>query len=153
MRRRIWRIAFGVVLILTCVIEPHTITALGQAYRLNDKELEKLISRIEKQSDKFRSSLDSALDKSRFNGTRREDDINAFVKDFYSETKRLHDRFDSHKSTGSDVQTVLDRAMRIDDFMRHHRLSGKAQTEWSALKSNLDELARVYNVSWQWWRS
>src|SRR6266542_7167076 len=150
MRRRILRIAFGVVLILTCVIEPHTITALGQAYRLNDKELEKLISRIEKQSDKFRSSLDSALDKSRFNGSRREDDINAFVKDFYKETKQLHDNFDHHRSTTNDVQTVLDRASQIDQFMRRNRLKSNAQKDWSLLRTNLDELAQVYNVTWRW---
>jgi hypothetical protein len=119
-------------------------------YRLSDKEVEQIIHRIESESDRFRSSLDSALDKSRFNGSRREDDINAFVKDFYSETKRLHDHFDAHKSTGADVQSVLDRAARIDDFMRRYRLTSKAQNDWSTLRTNLEELARVYNVTWRW---
>jgi len=119
-------------------------------YRLSDKEVEQIIHRIENESDKFRSSLDSALDKSRFNGSRREDDINAFVKDFYRETKRLHDHFDGHKSTGADVQSVLDRAARIDDFMHRYRLTSKAQNDWSTLRANLDELARVYNVRWRW---
>ncbi len=119
-------------------------------YRLSDKEVEQTIHRIENESDKFRSSLDSALDKSRFNGSRREDDINAFVKDFYSETKRLHDHFDAHKSTGADVQSVLDRAARIDDFMRRYRLTSKAQNDWSTLRTNLEELAKVYNVTWRW---
>jgi len=119
-------------------------------YRLSDKEVEQIIHRIENESDKFRSSLDSALDKSRFNGSRREDDINAFVKDFYRETKRLHDHFDGHKSTGGDVQSVLDRAARIDDFMHRYRLTSKAQNDWSTLRANLDELARVYNVRWRW---
>ncbi len=119
-------------------------------YRLSDKEVEQIIHRIENESDRFRSSLDSALDKSRFNGSRREDDINAFVKDFYSETKRLHDHFDAHKSTGADVQSVLDRAARIDDFMRRYRLTSKAQNDWSTLRTNLEELARVYNVTWRW---
>ena len=119
-------------------------------YRLSDKEVEQIIHRIENESDKFRSSLDSALDKSRFNGSRREDDINAFVKEFYSETKRLHDHFDAHKSTGADVQSVLDRAARIDDFMRRYRLTSKAQNDWSTLRTNLEELARVYNVTWRW---
>jgi len=45
-----------------------------------------------------------------FPGTRPEDDINAFVEDFYKETKTVHDHFDSHKSTTGDVQKVLDRA-------------------------------------------
>ena len=119
-------------------------------YRISDKEVEDIIHRLESQSDKFRKSLDSALDKSRFDGTRREDDINAFVKDFYKETKTLHDHFDSHKSTTSDVQTVLDRAAQIDQFMRRNRLKKDAQKDWTVLRAYLDELARVYSVSWRW---
>jgi hypothetical protein len=119
-------------------------------YRISDKEVEQTIHRIEKQSDRFRSALDAALDKSRLDGTRREDDINAFVKDFYAETKTLHEHFDHHKSTGADVQSVLDRGLRIDDFMRRARLKRNVEKEWSDLKLNLDELARVYGVTWRW---
>ena len=123
---------------------------VGQPYRINDKEVEKIIRRIEQQSDRFRSSLDSALDKSRFNGTRREDDINSFIKDFYEQTKRLRHQFDSHKSAAPDVQAVLERAARIDEFMSRNRLSGKAHDDWSTVKTYLDELASAYNVSWRW---
>ena len=119
-------------------------------YRISDKEVEDIIHHLESQSDTFRKSLDSALDKSRFDGTRREDDINAFVKDFHKETKTLHDHFDSHKSTASDVQTVLDRAAQIDQFMRRNRLKQDAQKDWTVLRAYLDELARVYNVTWRW---
>ena len=119
-------------------------------YRISDKEVEDVIHRLESQSDRFRKSLDSALDKSRFDGTRREDDINAFVKDFYKETKTLHDHFDNHKSTTSDVQTVLDRAAQIDQFMRRNRLKKDAQKDWTRLRAYLDELARVYSVTWRW---
>lgn len=123
---------------------------VGQPYRLNDKDIEKIIKRIEQQSDHFRSSLDEALDKSRFNGTNREDDINAFIKDYYEQTKRLRDHFDKHHSATADVESVLDRAARIDNFMSRNRLSSKAQDNWSTLKANLDELASAYNVSWRW---
>jgi hypothetical protein len=123
---------------------------IGQPYRLSDKDVEKIIERIEQQSDRFRSSLDAALDKSRFNGTNREDDINSFIKDFYEQTKRLRDRFDKRQSASPDVQAVLERAARIDDFMRRNRLSSKAQDDWSTLKNNLDELASAYNVTWRW---
>ena len=110
-----------------------------------------MIHRIEKQSDKFRVALDATLDKSRLDGTRLEDDINAFVKEFYAQTKTLHDHFDAHKSSNADVQSVLDRAARIDDFMRRNRLKKKnAEKEWAKLRVNLDELARDYNVSWRW---
>ena len=121
-----------------------------QPDRLNDKDVEKILKRIEQQSDRFKSSLNSALDKSRLNGSNREDDINSFVKDFYQETKRLRDRFDSHKSTAPDVSAVLERAARIDEFMLRNPLSSRAQNDWSTLKSNLDELSAAYNVSWRW---
>jgi len=121
-------------------------------YRVSDQEVEAIIHRIESQSDVFRSNLDSALDQSRLDGTRREDDINRFVKEFYQETKRLHDHFDDHKSTAGDVQTVLERAVQINQFMRRNRLRNDqaAQREWDQLRKYLDELARVYDVNRRW---
>jgi predicted glycoside hydrolase/deacetylase ChbG (UPF0249 family) len=121
-------------------------------YRVSDKQVEELIHRIEAQSDVFRKSLDSALDQSRLDGTRREDDINAFVKEFTKETRQLHDHFDSHKSTASDVETVLNRAAQVDQFMRRNRLKRDrdAQRDWLQLRAQLEELAGLYNVNWRW---
>ena len=125
---------------------------LGLPYRVSDTQVEELIHRLEAQSDVFRKSLDSALDQSQLDGTRREDDINAFVKEFYKETRRLHEHFDDHKSTASDVQTVLNRAAQIDQFMRRKRLKRdqQAKRDWLQLRAYLDELARLYNVNWRW---
>jgi len=122
-------------------------------YRLNDKDVEQILRRIEDQSHRFKSSLDSALDKSRINGTRREDDVNEFVKQFDNEVKRLHDRFKDHKSVAADVQQVLDSAARIDEFMLRRQLGGRAEDDWSRLKANLDELSQAYSVDWRWRRS
>ena len=127
-----------------------TATPAGLPYRLSDKEVERILHRIEEQSGKFRSSLDSALDRSNLNDTAREDDINAFIREFDQEVRRLHDRFDEHKSVTADVQAVLDRAARIDAFMRRRGLTEKAQNEWSALRANLDQLAEAYSVAWRW---
>ena len=135
------------------VVTPGTVitgSPVSLPYRLSDKEVERILHRIEDQSGKFRSSLDSALDRSRLNDTDREDDINAFIKEFDQEVKRLHDRFDDHKSVAGDVQSVLDRAARIDSFMHRRGLGEKAQNEWSALRVNLDELAEAYTVTWRW---
>jgi len=119
-------------------------------YRLSDKEVEEILRRIEQQSKRFRSSIDSALDKSRLNGTRREDNVNDFIQQFDDEVKRLRDRFSEHKSVAGDVQSVLDRAARIDEFMSSRQLTRKAEEEWVRLKANLDELSRAYAVDWRW---
>jgi multidrug efflux pump subunit AcrA (membrane-fusion protein) len=146
-----YRTMFTVILALFSMFVSTALAQIpGQPYRIDDKEVRNLIRRIEQQSDKFRGSLDSALDKSRFNGSTREDDINSFVKDFYEQTKHLHDQFEHHKSTAPDVQTVLDRASRIDGFMRRYPLTRRAQEDWAGVKTYLNDLAGAYNVGWQW---
>lgn len=119
-------------------------------YRMSDKQVEKILHSVEKDAKTFRSSLDHALDQSRLDSTGREDDVNARVRDFEEATKQLHDRFDSRQSAGSDVQNVLDRASRIDEFMRRNPLDRRAQSDWSRMRGNLDRLASAYGVRWRW---
>jgi hypothetical protein len=142
----------AIVFVLTCLgaAAPAEAQVVGQPYRLSDKEVQRILRRIENQANNLRRSLDDALDRSRLNGTNREDDINAFIKNFDEQTKRLHDRFDDNKSVAADVEAVLNRAADIDQFMRRQRLSERAQNDWSALRASLDELATAYNVAWRW---
>ena len=142
----------AIVFVLTCLgaVAPAQAQVVGQPNRLSDKEVQRILRRIENQANNLRRSLDDALDRSRLNGTNREDDINAFIKNFDEQTKRLHDRFDDNKSVAADVETVLNRAADIDQFMRRQRLSERAQNDWSALRTSLDELAAAYNVAWRW---
>ena len=145
--------AVGLVTVaLVCLAAASQIQAqvVGQPYRLSDKEVGRIIKQIENHTKTFRNSLDAALDRSRLNSTNREDDINAFVKQFEEQTKRLHDRFDDHKSVAADVEAVLDGAAEIDRFMGRQRLRGRAEEDWFAVRTSLDELAQAYNVSWRW---
>jgi YMGG-like Gly-zipper len=131
------------------------ISMLAQAqsqrpYRTNDREIEQLIQRIETRADRFRTSVAGALDQSRVDNTRMEDNVNQLVSDFEQATNQLRDRFNSRESTTADVQAVLDRAARIDNFMQRRRLAGAAERDWSLLRTDLDQLANAYNVSWNW---
>ena len=118
--------------------------------RINDREVERLLRRTEKDADAFRKSLDRALDRSRLDGTAREDNINEFVSDFKDTTKQLRDHFDGRRSVAADVELVLARAQRIDDFMRRHRLDRDSQRDWTRVRNDLDQIARAYNVGWNW---
>jgi len=122
----------------------------GLPYRLTDQQLRQIISRIETRTDTFRMSIDRGLDRGRYDGTRAEDNINQFVRDFESATDQLRDRFNSRNSATGDVESVLQRAAYIDDFMRRNRLSRRSVDEWSLLKTDLNELASAYNVAWNW---
>ena len=120
-------------------------------YRLNDKEVKKLMAQLKKDTGKFRKSFDSSLDRSRLNGTNREDDINRFLKNYEDATERLYSRFKDNKSVGADVEAVLDGAAEIDTFMTRRLASERAQRDWSEVRQDLRRLAEAYNVSWRWW--
>jgi len=120
-------------------------------YRISDKEVQKVMKQLKKDTEKFRKSLDSSLDRSRLNGTNREDNINEFLKDYEKATERLYDRFKDNKSVSADVEAVLDGAAQIDQVMRRHSPTGKAERDWSAVRQDLRQLAQAYNVTWRWW--
>ncbi|HMF55670.1 MAG TPA: YMGG-like glycine zipper-containing protein [Pyrinomonadaceae bacterium] len=107
-----------------------------------------LIRSIEDRTDVFRNSLDSTLDRSRYDGTRAEDDINRFVRDFQDSVRDFRQRYNANNSTASDAQVVIDRASVIDDFMARNRgyLNIRVQNDWIALRRDLNELARAYGI-------
>jgi hypothetical protein len=121
-----------------------------QPYRVSQAEMKTLMTRIERQADSFRVSLDEALDKSRFDASKREDNINQFVKDFEVATDHLRERFaDDYAAVGA-ASEVLRRGALIDRFMQRHYLTTRVQNDWRLLRDNLDELARAYNMSMSW---
>lgn len=141
--------------IITVLMSIAIFSVVAQAqdapYRLNDKQVKKLMAQLKKDTGKFRKSFDSSLDKSRLNGTNREDDINRLLKNYEDATERLYSRFKDNKSVGSDVEAVLDGAAEIDRFMTRRLASEKAERDWSEVRQDLRQLAEAYNVSWRWW--
>jgi hypothetical protein len=122
----------------------------GQPYRVNDRQVDALLRRIANESDTFRNDLGNALNRSTYNGTRAEDNINQFVSNFADATAQLRSRFDARQAAASDVQSVLSQATYIDDFVRRNRLPYRAQNDWTTLKGDLNQLASAYNVTWNW---
>lgn len=125
-------------------------SANAQHCRLNNRDLGYLIDRIETGADRYRRSLDYALDRSNLDGSRREDNINQFVRDFERATDRLRNNARSNRASAYDVEEVLGRAVRINNFMYRHRLDSRAQNDWANLRRDLDQLARAYTIAWRW---
>ena len=118
--------------------------------RLSDDQVERLLERIETAADKFRGSLDDALDKSRVDDSRLENDLNRYVRAFENATDRLEKRFDDDKSSAEDVREVMTRAASINGMMGRFALTDRAQSDWRLLRNDLNELARAYGVTWEW---
>jgi hypothetical protein len=129
-----------------------TAQAQRRAYRMTDQQVGELIRRVETSADRFRATLDNSLDRSRYDGTRAEDNINAFVQNFETTTDQLRERFNRRASVAADVESVLRQAASIDTFIRNNNntVPRRAQSDWALVRTDLDALARAYGVTWNW---
>lgn len=141
---------FSIALVLALASLGLTAEAQIRTNRVNQQQVRQLIRRIETRTDTFRASLDASLDRSRINSTNAEDDINAFVRDFEAATDQLSDRFNNRQDVAADVQSVLNQAALIDRFVRRNRVGARPESDWASLRVDLNELARLYGISWSW---
>jgi hypothetical protein len=109
-----------------------------------------IIRDLESDTDNFKGSLDNALDHSRMNGTRAEDEINDYVKQFEAATDRLRDRAEDREHAPNLAREVLNRGRSINVFMRRHRLGGRAESDWARVRNDLNRLANSYYINWRW---
>lgn len=116
-------------------------------YRGNVRET---IRQLETDTDRFKGSLDRALDHSRLDGTRTEDEINKYVKDFEEATDKLKDRAEDRDYSPGLAREVLTRGRVINGFMKKTRLQSEAELDWSRVRSNLNRLANSYYIKWSW---
>ena len=138
---------FALALFMTGLTATISVEAQTRPYRVSDRQVQNLLTRIETKTNTYKDALDRALDQSRLNSTNREDNINEFVSDFENATDRLKDNFNDRRSVSGDVQEVLNRAAFIDRFMNRNRLNAVTQRNWRNLRTDLSTLAGYYSVS------
>lgn len=125
-------------------------SAQTRAYRVSDRQVSNLLLTIERDSDNFRNVVTTALDRSSWNGTRTEDEIQNYVNDFENSTDVLKRNFADRQSVSADVTDVLERAGNIDRFLRQYRLNAQVSTAWARIRTDLNTLATYYNVRYNW---
>ena len=109
-----------------------------------------IIRNLETDTDTFKGSLDRALDHSPLDGTRSEDEINEYVKQFEHATDKLKDKAEDQKYAPNLAREVLIRGRSIDSFMRKHQLSQDANNDWARVRSDLTLLSKGYRINWRW---
>ena len=123
----------------------------GYYGRYDERTLRDAASRIKDRAKDFERDVDRALDRSRVDGTRREDQINDVVHDF----RRAADRFKSSVGNGRDLNRSADeareliaRANQIDRVIGRARLDSRAHSDWSSLNQDLRLVANIYGLSY-----
>lgn len=112
--------------------------------------VQQIIRNLETDTDTFKTSLDRALDHSPLDGTRSEDEINEYVKQFERATDKLKDKAEDQKYAPNLAREVLVRGRSINGFMRRHQLGQDADNDWARVRGDLSLLAHGYRINWRW---
>ena len=116
---------------------------------LSRAQIDRLIRNVEERVDRFVVQFDYALDNSRLNNTRREDNLNRRARDLEAATDELRREFDRNDSRRENIQEVrkcLNIASDINVAMRSRRLNAASERNWAAVRNELNALARAYNL-------
>src|SRR5262245_664897 len=144
-----------VLLALSCLVPAvpgQTYDRYGQnSNRYYDRQqVGQLLARLEPRALRFQNMVQRAIDQSRLDDTQREDRINQLMSDFRLSLTQLRARYNRRQETDADVQRVLERASQIDSVMTRRQALAIAQSDWQLIRSDLDRLAGVYNIAWNW---
>ena len=118
---------------------------------LNKAWTKQVVQRLEETTDQFRNSFDEGLDRSRIDGSSYEDFMNNIVKQFERSVDRLEeDAKDSKALNATDLKMALNNAAAIDEFLKRFTLPLRTRRDWARVKVNLDDLAFLNHVAWDW---
>ena len=146
MMRQVINLALSWSLLLTLPV----MNARAQRTTVVRTDVRQIIRNLETDTDTFKSSLDHALDRSPLDGTRAEDEINEYVKQFEHATDKLKDRAEDHRYAPNLAREVLVRGRSINTFMRKHQLGGDADNDWVRVREDLTLLSHAYKINWRW---
>ncbi len=112
-------------------------------------QVDRIIKNVEERTDHFVSQFNKSLDRSRLDGTMREDVLNKRARDLESATDELRREFDRNDSLAEnrdEVRRCLNVAADINATMRRRKFSGNAENNWANVRAELNALAKVYNL-------
>ena len=116
--------------------------------RYDDRYLRDSIRRLDRLSRDFGRDLDRELDRSRENGTRHEDHLNADGKEFRRAVIALKNAFNERNldSSADEAHRVLDTASHLEDLASHHFYDNRLTSEWSQITQELSVISDAYGI-------
>jgi hypothetical protein len=131
--------------LLMVVTAGMAISASAQ-FATSNAAIRDVVRRIQTRTDALQRSVQNAADRNNY----RVDDVDRLILDFEAAVNQLDRRLISRRANASDVQTVLDRALLIDNFFANNRLGAGSRRDWQTIRTELDQLANHYNLNPRW---
>ena len=112
-------------------------------------QVQTVIKRVEDRVDNFVSKYDKALDRSRLDGSSRENWLMNRARDLERATDELSSEFDRRDAwidNKEETRRCLNIASDIDRNMRNYRFGSAAESNWGRVRYELNTLADIYNL-------
>jgi hypothetical protein len=124
----------------------------GRNGRMSDyerRQLRDLSRRIDDRSGDMQRDVDRLLDRSRINGTNREDHVNDDAREFRRAAERFRnvagdsDRLDRSRD---EARELLQAASHLSRMLGRVRMDGRTSNDWNQIRSDLRAVANIYNL-------
>ena len=124
----------------------------GRYGRMSDyerRQLRDLARRVDDRSGDMQRDVDRLLDRSRINGTNREDHINDDAREFRRAASRFRgvagdsDRLDRSRD---EARELLQAASHLSRMLGRLRLDGRTSNDWNQIRSDLRTVANIYTL-------
>lgn len=115
--------------------------------RYDDRGLRDSVHRLDRLAKDFERDMDRALDRSRANGTSREDRINDDVHQFRDAVGDLKSRVGNGRDlnrSADEARRVLEEGQQLDRVARPRWFDSRLASEWSQIQQELRYISNVY---------
>jgi hypothetical protein len=141
--------AFLVVMTLADVVSAQRVRRESRGRGMTKAQVKAVINRIEDRVDRFVTNYDKALDRSRLDGSSRENWLMNRARDLERATDELareFDRRDVWAENKAETRQCLNIATDIDRNMRNYRFGAATEANWERVRYELNTLADIYNL-------
>ena len=121
----------------------------GNSYP-NDQQLWQLIQRIDTKTTTFSRNLRQDLNTRRLDNRYPTAQVRQQLSSFESAEIQIRNRINSRQVNSNDVQTFLQSAVVLNNYVADRQLSYQTENSWTVLRQDLDQLASSFNVAWNW---
>ena len=118
--------------------------------RYNQRNLRDVARRVHERSKDFQRHVDEALDRSRYDDTRREDRINDVARDFRNAASDFKDEIGNGGNINqgaNEAQRLLRLGSQIDRFVSRVRLDSRAAYDWAQIRQDLRIISNAYSYN------
>ena len=119
----------------------------GDYGRYDERALRDSVHRLDRLSKDFERNMDRALDRSRANGSQREDRINDQIHQFRDAVGDLKSRVGNGRDlnrSADEARRVLEEGQQLDRVARTRGNDGRLSSDWSQIQRELRFISEVY---------